>query len=208
LVSSKVLLIGTKNQGKIKEIKEALKELPFVIKSLKDFPYLPTPEESGKTFLENALIKAKFYAENTGLLTLADDSGLEVYALGGAPGIYSSRFAGPEATDEENYKKLLELLKDTPPEKRKARFVCVMVCYHPTGKYIYTEGVWEGRIALEPKGSQGFGYDPVFLVEEFNYEKTVAELPSELKNQLSHRAKALRSLKEKLPSFLAQIEAL
>lgn len=204
-MSSKTLLIATTNEGKTKEIKEMLKDFILEIKTLKDFPDIPPPEETGKTFFENALLKAKYYAEKTGLIALADDSGLEVEALNGAPGIYSSRFAGPDATDERNNQKLLELLKDLPPEKRKARFVCVMVCYHPSGKYIIVEGIWEGRIALTPRGHFGFGYDPLFLVKEYNYEKTAAELPTEIKNELSHRGKALKLLKEKLQEFLKDL---
>lgn len=201
-MSSKSLLIATTNEGKIKEIKEMLKDLPLEIKTLKEFPEIPPPEETGKTFFENAFLKAKYYAEKTGLLSLADDSGLEVSALSGAPGVYSSRFAGPDATDKKNNQKLLELLKDIPFEEREARFVCVMVCYHPSGKYIFSEGIWEGRIAFEERGHFGFGYDPLFLVKEYNYEKTAAELPPEIKNQLSHRGKALKALKEKLKDFL------
>jgi len=203
-MGSKVLLIATKNWGKVKEIAQMLQDLglDLEIKTLKDFPKIEAPPETGKTFFENALIKAKYYAEKTGLLVLADDSGLEVDALNGAPGVYSSRFAGPDATDEKNNQKLLELLKDVPLEKRTARFVCVMVCYHPSGKYLKTEGIWEGRIAFSPRGNYGFGYDPIFLLKELNYEKTAAELPIEVKNQLSHRGKALKALKEKLPEFL------
>jgi len=204
-VSSKTLLIATTNEGKIREIKEMLKDFDLKVMTLKDFPEIPPPEETGKTFFENALLKAKYYAEKTGLFALADDSGLEVEALNGAPGIYSSRFAGPDATDEKNNQKLLELLKDLPIEKRGARFVCVMVCYHPSGKYITAEGIWEGRIAFSPRGNFGFGYDPLFLVKEYNYEKTAAELPPEIKNKLSHRGKALTHLKEKLKEFLKNL---
>ncbi len=205
-MENKILLIGTTNKGKVREIAEELKELPLIMKDLSEFPDISPPEETGKSFFENALLKARYYAEKTGFLTLADDSGLEVEALGGAPGIYSSRFAGPSATDEQNYTKLLNLLKGLPREKRKARFVCVMVCYHPSGQLIWSEGVWEGLIAEEPRGNYGFGYDPVFLVKEFNYEKTAGELPLQVKNQLSHRAKALKSLKEKLRDFLKELK--
>lgn len=205
-MENKILLIGTTNKGKVREIAEELRELPLIIKDLSEFPDISPPEETGKSFFENALLKARYYAEKTGFLTLADDSGLEVEALGGAPGIYSARFAGPSATDEQNYTKLLNLLKGLPKEKRKARFVCVMVCYHPSGQLIWSEGVWEGLIAEEPRGNYGFGYDPVFLVKEFNYEKTAGELPLQVKNQLSHRAKALKSLKEKLRDFLKELK--
>ncbi len=201
-MSKTLLLIATSNLGKTKEITEALKDLPLKIKNLRDFPNIDPPVETGKTFFENAFLKAKYYAEKTGIICLADDSGLEVDVLDRAPGIYSSRFAGEKATDEENNKKLLQLLKGVPLEKRKARFVCVMVVYHPNGKYIKTEGIWEGLIGFEPKGNYGFGYDPLFLVPEYNYQKTAAELPIEEKNKISHRGKALSLLKKILPQFL------
>uniref|UniRef100_A0A7V4JPG0 dITP/XTP pyrophosphatase n=1 Tax=Thermodesulfobacterium geofontis TaxID=1295609 RepID=A0A7V4JPG0_9BACT len=204
-MKKQVLLIATSNMGKAKEISETLKNFNFEIKTLKDFSNIVPPQEIGKTFFENAYLKAKYYAEKTGFLSLADDSGLEVDILNGAPGIYSSRFAGENATDEENNKKLLELLKDIPLEKRKARFVCVIVVYHPSGKYIKSEGVWEGLIGFEMRGSHGFGYDPIFLVSESNYKKTAAELPIEEKNKLSHRGKALAKLKIFLAEFLKSI---
>jgi len=204
-MKKQVLLIATSNMGKAKEISEALKNFNLEIKTLKDFPNIAPPQETGNTFFENAYLKAKYYAEKTGLLSLADDSGLEVDILNGAPGIYSSRFAGENASDEENNKKLLELLKNVPLEKRKARFVCVIVVYHPSGKYIKSEGIWEGLIGFEPRGSYGFGYDPIFLVPEYNYKKTAAELPIEEKNKLSHRGKALVKLKDILAEFLKSI---
>ncbi len=201
-MSKTILLIATSNLGKTKEITQVLKDLPLKIKNLKEFPNIESPKEKGKTFFENAFLKAKYYAEKTGLICLADDSGLEVDILNKAPGIYSSRFAGEKATDEENNKKLLELLKGVPLEERKARFICVMVVYHPKGKYIKTEGIWEGLIGFEPKGNYGFGYDPLFLVPEYNYQKTAAELSVEEKNKISHRGKALNLLKKILPDFL------
>jgi XTP/dITP diphosphohydrolase len=204
-MKKQILLIATSNMGKAKEISEALKDFDFEIKTLKDFLNITPPQETGNTFFENAYLKAKYYAEKTGLLSLADDSGLEVDILNGAPGIYSSRFAGENASDEENNKKLLELLKNVPLEKRKARFVCVIVVYHPSGKYIKSEGIWEGLIGFEPRGSYGFGYDPIFLVPEYNYKKTAAELPIEEKNKLSHRGKALAKLKDILTEFLKSI---
>ncbi|RKX60500.1 MAG: non-canonical purine NTP pyrophosphatase [Thermodesulfobacteriota bacterium] len=204
-MNKQVLLIASSNKGKIREISDILKNFNLEIKTLEDFPEIKSPEETGKSFFENAFLKAKYYAEKTGLLCLADDSGLEVEALNGAPGIYSSRFAGPSATDEENNKKLLKELKDVPLEKRKARFVCVIIVYHPSGKYIKTEGIWEGKIALEPKGDKGFGYDPLFLVPEYNFKKTVAELSLEEKNKLSHRARALKKLLKILPQFLEDL---
>jgi XTP/dITP diphosphohydrolase len=206
-VKPKEILIATTNLGKVREIEPMLKDLGFLeIKTLKDFSPIPPPEEKGDTFLENALEKASYYAKNFNILTLADDSGLEVEALSGAPGIHSSRFAGDKATDEENIKKLLRLLEGVPFEKRKARFVCVIVVYHPSGKWIYAEGEWQGYIAEEPRGTQGFGYDPVFLVPEYNLERTAAELSKEEKNRISHRAKAIRAIIPKLKEFLEKIE--
>lgn len=205
-MGNSILLIATSNMGKVKEINELLKDLHLEIKTLQNFCKIEPPEETGKTFFENAYIKAKYWAEKTGLMCLADDSGLEVDVLNKAPGVYSSRFAGENATDEENNKKLLELLKGIPLEKRKARFVCVIVVYHPSGKFITAEGTWEGIIGFEPRGSYGFGYDPIFLVPEYNYKKTAAELAPEEKNKISHRGKALAKLKEILPDFLKSIE--
>ena len=205
-MDNKILLIATSNMGKVREISEALRDFDLEIKTLKDYCEINPPEETGKTFFENAYLKAKYYTEKTGLMCLADDSGLEVDILNGAPGIYSSRFAGENATDEENNKKLLALLQGIPLEKRKARFVCVIVVYHPSGKYIKTEGTWEGLIGFEPKGSHGFGYDPIFLVPEYNYEKTAAELPIEEKSRLSHRGRALEALKKIFPDFLKSLK--
>ena len=205
-MKNKEILIATTNLGKVREIEPLLRELGFLeIKTLKDVPPIPQAEEKGKTFLENALEKAKYYAQHFNILTLADDSGLEVEALGGAPGVYSSRFAGENSTDEENIKKLLKLLEGVSFEKRKARFVCVIVVYHPSGKWIYSQGEWEGYIAEEPRGKKGFGYDPVFLVPEYNLQKTAAELTKEEKNKISHRAKAIRALVPKLKEFLENL---
>lgn len=194
------LVLATRNEGKVREIKALLADLPLEIRCLKDYPEAPQVLETGKTFFENAFQKAREIAQALGELTLADDSGLEVDALGGRPGVYSARFAGPKATDEENYLKLLEELKDVPPERRTARFRCVIVVYHPSGHWLKTEGTWEGLIATAPRGKHGFGYDPVFLIPELG--QTAAEIPPEVKNQMSHRAKALAQLKEKLPAFL------
>ena len=203
----KEILIATTNLGKVREIEPMLKELGFLeIKTLKDFPPIPPPEEKGNTFLENALEKVSYYANHFNILTLADDSGLEVEVLSGAPGIHSSRFAGEKATDEENVKKLLKLLEGVPFEKRKARFVCVIVVYHPSGRWISAEGEWQGYIAKEPRGTQGFGYDPVFLVPEYNLERTAAELSKEEKNRISHRAKAIQAIIPKLKDFLEKID--
>lgn len=194
------LLVASANQGKIREIKNYLENLNNInleIIGLDEFPGLPEVEEDGDSFRENALKKARARAEQTGLLTLADDSGLSVDYLGGEPGIYSARYAGEGATDEENNQKLLEKLKDVPEEKRKASFICVMALVDPdSGEEIVVEGRCDGIIQLSPKGENGFGYDPIFYLPEFR--KTMAEIPLELKNQISHRAAALQKMKNEV----------
>ncbi len=194
------LVLATRNEGKIREFKALLRAFPLKIKSLKDYPEAPEVLETGETFFDNAFKKAYEIAKALNVLALADDSGLEVDALGGAPGVYSARYAGPHATDEENYLKLLKELEGVPPKERTARFRCVIVICHPSGAWLKAEGVWEGFITTEPRGEHGFGYDPVFLIPDLG--KTAAEIPPKLKNQLSHRANALRELIDLLPSFL------
>jgi len=164
------------------------------VRSLKDFPDIPDIEEHGKTFFENALLKAKTVSRITGDTVLADDSGLEVDALGGAPGIYSSRYAGPDATDEKNILKLIGNLKDVAPEKRTAAFRCVLVLFRPDSTYETFEGRWPGRIILEPRGKGGFGYDPVF--EDPKIGLTAAELSPDVKNAVSHRGQAFAKFRE------------
>ncbi len=164
------------------------------VRSLKDFPDIPDIAEDGKSFFENALVKARTVSKLTGEIVLADDSGLEVDALGGAPGIYSSRYAGLEATDEKNILKLLDDLKDVPAEKRTAAFRCLLVLYRPDGTYETFEGRWPGRILPEPRGKGGFGYDPVF--EDPGLGLTAAELPPEVKNVVSHRGRAFAGFRE------------
>ncbi|MCG0278887.1 MAG: XTP/dITP diphosphatase [Thermanaeromonas sp.] len=188
----KKLVLATSNLGKVKELKELLQPLSLEIYSLRDFPGLKLPPETGRTFEENAILKARFVSSFTGLAALGDDSGLEVEALGGAPGVYSSRFAGEGATDAQNNEKLLGLLKGYPQEKRRARFRCVLALCTPEGDIYTGEGSLEGVIATEPRGTHGFGYDPVFLLPEAG--KTLAELDLKLKNTLSHRARALRAI--------------
>ncbi len=195
------LVLATRNKGKIAEIKEILADFQEIeLLSLADFPDLPKIEETGTTFKENAILKAKTIAKLTGHLTLADDSGLTVEYLNGAPGVYSARYAGENATDAENNTKLLKALEGVPWEKRKAAFVCVIALCSPQGECHTCEGRCEGIIALEPKGSYGFGYDPLFYVPA--YGKTMAELGSEIKNQISHRAMALKALKPLLKKIL------
>ncbi len=190
------LLLGTKNRGKIREILSILGDLPNLeLLTFEDQPFSDVPE-TGSSFLENARLKARKISAETGLPVLAEDSGLEVEALGGAPGVRSARFAGEDATDEQNIRKLLELLRDVPDEKRGARFVCVAVVHFPDGRELTAQGELRGRIAREPQGTHGFGYDPVFIPEGFG--QTLAELGPDIKNRISHRRKALEGIKEAL----------
>lgn len=191
------LLIATGNAGKRREIREALGEVPFEIKSLADFhePVRVDVEETGVTFEENAILKAKTYAMRTGKLTLAEDSGLEVGALGGRPGVLTARYA--PGSDEDRYRKLLDEMKDVPDEKRTARFVAVVAIYDPAGGKTRTcEGEYHGRITREPHGGGGFGYDPVFFSDEL--QKTGAEMSVAEKNSVSHRGRAIGKARELL----------
>ncbi len=185
------LVVATKNTGKLKEVKALLADYPFLVLSLADFPDLPEIAETGLTFAENAQIKASAIAEHTGLMSLGDDSGLEVDFLDGAPGVYSARFAGEDADDRKNNQKLLSLLIGVPLEKRTARFRCVMALVIPGHSQVYlTEGTCPGLIGENPVGEEGFGYDPIFILPEKGL--TLAQLDLEAKNQVSHRAQALK----------------
>lgn len=189
------LLVATGNKGKLKEIKEILKGVEVL--SLSDAGIDCDVEETGTTFKENAYIKASEISRLSGFPVLADDSGLSVDALGGRPGVYSARFAGDNATDDDNVKKLLSLLSGVSKEKRSARFICAMCLIFPDGTKIEAEGSsCEGIILDEKRGENGFGYDPVFYAPEFN--KTFAEMTMEEKNKVSHRKAALNALSEKL----------
>jgi non-canonical purine NTP pyrophosphatase, rdgB/HAM1 family len=168
------LVIATSNSGKLKEIQEFFKELPFKILSLKDVGFNDVIDEDQDTFEGNARKKALEVMKYTGEITLADDSGLEVDALGGKPGVFSARFAGIDASDEQNNEKLLRLMENVPYEKRQARFRCVIVVAFPNGQTLTAEGICEGRIGHQPKGTNGFGYDPLFIVDK--YGKTFSEL--------------------------------
>jgi len=190
------LVLATRNPDKIREIEKILRELNISILTFKDFPDFPSIEETGKSLRENALLKARTLAKFTGKLSLADDSGLEVQFLKGAPGIYSSRFAGENASYEDNTRKLLSALKGVPYDKRDAVFRCVIALVTPEGKEMTVEGICRGKITISPKGEGGFGYDPVFQPEGLN--RTFAEIPLEDKNRLSHRARALFKVKEVL----------
>ncbi len=190
------LVLATRNEGKIREIKDFLSDIKGLeILSLLDFDNIPDIKEVGSSFEENAYIKAYEVAKFTGLPTLADDSGLEVDALGGKPGVKSARFGGEHISDEERNRKLLSLISNIPQEERTARFRCVMVFVVPPDfeKFV-TEGVCEGLIIDKPKGKKGFGYDPIFYIPKLG--KTMAELSVEEKNKISHRGKALSKMKE------------
>ena len=190
------IVFATKNEGKVKEITEMLAGMNIELVSLNHFESLPEIVEDGVTYLENALKKAKIISEFTGETVLADDSGLQVDVLGREPGIYSARYAGEGATDEENNIKLLAKLKDVPEGKRTASFFCALVLYYQDGHYHAFEGRWQGRIIDERRGANGFGYDPIFLSPDLN--KTAAELPPEIKNKISHRGQAFAKLKSHL----------
>lgn len=186
-MSKKDIIIATGNKGKLAEFKSILKDHFNNIYSLSDFDNIPEIEETGTTFRENALIKAKAVSELLGVDTVADDSGLAVDALDGAPGVYSARYSGPGATDEKNNGKLLSDLKGI--EIRKAKFICLIVYYKQNGETHFFDGQCEGEILTEKRGNKGFGYDPVFYLKE--YGKTMAEIDPKIKNKISHRAKAL-----------------
>lgn len=194
-------VIATENEHKLKEIGAILKDLHLEVLSIRDAGLEGLKIiENGDTFEENALIKARAVMEKTGKLAIADDSGLEVDMLNSQPGIYSARFAGENATDDENNKKLLKLLEGVPLHDRTARFVCSIAAVFPNGDTLVLRGECPGIIGLEPKGKGGFGYDPLFIVEKYN--KTFAELGEEKKNRISHRAVALEKLKKELKSRL------
>ena len=183
------ILIATNNLGKVKEIKDILNNPKIKILTMKDFPYLPKIEEDGKNYQENAFKKARKTSEYTGKICLADDSGLEIDYLKGKPGIYSSRWGN---SDEERINKVLKLLENVPINKRNAKFVCVAILVFPDGKIYMVKEECKGSIEFKPKGEHGFGYDPIFLVPE--YDKTFAELGNKIKNQISHRGKAMKRM--------------
>ncbi len=196
----KKLVLATRNRGKMEELKMVLTHLPLQIVSLLDYPDLPHVEETGQTFAENALLKAETICRLTGEMTLADDSGLEVDCLDGRPGVYSARFSGAGATDEANNARLLASLKDVPPARRGARFVCIMALALPGEKARIVEGTCEGKIATNPRGSRGFGYDPLFQPGEAEY--TFAQMEAAAKNRISHRGQALEKVRVLLEELL------
>ena len=187
------LVLATRNENKVREIKQILADMPLQFLSLSDFPDVPSVEEDGGTFEENAIKKALHVWRHTGLASLADDSGLEVDALDGRPGIMSARFAGEPVSYEANNQKLLEMMESLPEGKRTAKFVCVAVLVSPKGKMVLQRGEIKGVIARKARGAYGFGYDPVFYLPE--RKRTIAELDPGTKNEISHRGKALSSLK-------------
>ncbi|MGD2056117.1 MAG: XTP/dITP diphosphatase [Gammaproteobacteria bacterium] len=187
------IVLASNNPGKVREINQLLASLDLRVRPQSDFG-VSEAEETGMTFVENAILKARHAARHTGRPAIADDSGIEVDALGGAPGIHSARYAGSGASDQANLDKLLQELQEVPEERRTARFQCLMVylkhAADPTP--VICQGTWEGRILLRPRGDNGFGYDPVFYVP--THACSAAELPPEVKNSLSHRGQALRQL--------------
>ncbi|QOT01149.1 XTP/dITP diphosphatase [Brevibacterium sp. JNUCC-42] len=195
-ISKKKVVLATRNQGKVREFNRLFVGLNLEAVSVSDFPDAPEVEEDGETFEANALKKAKTISELLGLPAIGDDSGLEVDALDGAPGVYSARFAGEKATDEENYQKLLTELADVPMKDRTARFRCTLAYVVPGQDPVIATGTCEGAIAHAPSGSNGFGYDPIFFVP--SQLCTMAELAPEQKNVISHRAIAMQGLLEKL----------
>ena len=190
------LLVATGNPGKMREVSHILKGLPFRVLSLQDFGMSMTVEETGATFADNAILKAKAYCASAGLLTMADDSGLVVDALDGRPGVLSARYGGEGLTDPQRVELLLRELEGVPWEKRTARFRCVIALAWPRGQVETVEGVVEGVIQYEPEGCNGFGYDPIFHLPE--RDCTTAQLSTSEKNRISHRGQAVRKAAELL----------
>ncbi len=195
------IVLATGNAGKIRELSAMLAEhVPGIrVLGLADFPEIGDIAETGTTFEENARIKAVAVAAATGLVAVADDSGLSVDALGGAPGVYSARYSGADATDEKNVVKLLGALADVPDAQRGCHFACVMLAVTPGGQELLGRGAWQGRVAHAPAGSGGFGYDPVFFDEELGL--TAAEMDAQVKNSRSHRGLAVRDMLHGWPEF-------
>jgi len=189
-------VVASRNKGKINEIKEILADFPYQVLSMEQIGIYKDIEEHGNSFEENALIKAEEIFMATGEIVMADDSGLEVDYLNGAPGIYSSRFAGEGATDDDRNNKLLQLMEGVPLEKRKARFVCAVAVIFPEGRRFTVKGVCEGYIGYKPEGDNGFGYDPLFCLPE--YGMTTAQMMPFEKHKISHRGKALMLMVDEL----------
>ena len=194
------IIFATSNEGKMKEIREILKDLDVELYSLKDILLDPDIEENGETFEENAVIKAKAVMELTNEIVLADDSGLEVDYLNKAPGVYSARFMGENTSYDIKNRYIIDQLAVATEEERTARFVCVIACAFPNGEIITRRATVEGVIPKEIIGSNGFGYDPIFFVPELGC--TTAQMPAEMKNEISHRGKALRAIKEVIKEYI------
>ena len=195
------LVVATGNPGKFNEIAALLQGLEVLLLPLDRIEPIEVPPEGGESFQENACCKARAVAKASGHLALADDSGLEVDALGGRPGVLSARFGGPQATDADRNALLLEMLRGIPPDRRTARFRCVVAIAKPGGRLRVAEGICEGRIAAAPRGTRGFGYDPIFEVPSLG--QTFAEFSPEVKNRLSHRAQAMARARGILREILA-----
>ncbi|WP_027184483.1 XTP/dITP diphosphatase [Desulfovibrio inopinatus] len=198
-MTAHTIVLATRNNGKIAEIEALLSDFNVVVKGLGDYPEIGEIPETGTTFAENARIKACAVAQATGLVALADDSGLVVDALDGAPGVYSARFAGETASDDDNNTKLLNELKNVPDDQRQARFVCVLCACRPDGETLFAEGFWEGEILRDLRGTNGFGYDPLFY--DPAAQKASAEMTRDEKSSRSHRGQALAALKTQWLTF-------
>jgi XTP/dITP diphosphohydrolase len=192
--------VATRNDGKVREIRELLKGIGVRVQSLRDISSSIQVKEDGLSFAENALKKARAYAQAHQMLTIADDSGLEVDALGGRPGVYSARYAAEHASDQENNRKLLEEIAGIPASRRGCRFRCCIAIVSPEGRKAIVEGACRGRIGWKEVGKRGFGYDPLFVLPSTG--KTMAQLTVAEKNRVSHRGKALRKLKRIIKDFL------
>ena len=198
------LVLATRNPGKAREIAAIYAHLHVTWLTLADFPNLAATAETGATYADNAAAKARTASSATGLPALADDSGIEVDALGGAPGAHSARFLGSAATDAERNARIVELLGDAPLERRTARFRAAVAVALPSGSVHISEGTCEGRIAASPRGGGGFGYDPIFVPE--GETRTMAEVPAEIKNRISHRARALRASEPHLVGLIRALQ--
>lgn len=195
------VLLATRNRGKLREFQSLLGGMELSFRTLDDFPNLGEPVEDGATFEANAIKKAAEYSKATGMIAIADDSGLVVDALGGRPGVYSARYAGDDAGDDDNNEKLLLDMRGFPEGARGAAFVCVLAAATPDGRTVTSEGRCEGEIINFPKGDGGFGYDPLFYIPSLGC--TMAELPADKKNEISHRGKAVKKFKSIFLDFLA-----
>ncbi len=199
------VILATTNAGKVRELANALEQYGLEVLGLDAFPNLEDVEETGSTFVENALLKARYVADATGLIAIADDSGLEVEALQGRPGVHSARYGSDweflpeESKDARNIRKLLHELKDIPAPQRTARFMCAMAACKPQGKECTAVGQWQGVLLDTPRGANGFGYDPIFFDQDF--QRSAAELSKEEKNSRSHRGNALRALMDMWADF-------